>query len=297
MEMDDEVKGEGNAYNFGARMYDSRLGKWLSLDAFASSYPSISPYTFALNTPIQAVDPDGNVVIFVNGLHGGSVGGKPDYWRKGKLVNISKTWWKGVYRKEYTNEFDKKIMSHVGDDIARYYDGALGGGNLWRNNRSWSSQIRREEGRLAGVRDAADIIANLERNSDGEIIETIKIVTHSMGSAYGEGLASAILDYIEANPEKASGAKIAWVANFAPYQPEELRAIARSDIMGLFYQLSHSKDYAAGNDPIPGAKILDTSMDESQGHSIFGFDPSYKVLPKDVVPGTEPWENTSYSEF
>ncbi len=297
MEMDNEVKGEGNSYDFGARMYDSRLGKWLSLDALASSYPGISPYTFALNTPIQAVDPDGNVVIFVNGLHGGSVGGKPDYWRKGKLVNISKTWWKGVYRKEYTNEFDKKIMSHVGDDNARYYDGALGGGNLWRNNRSWSSQIRREEGRLAGVRDAADIIANLERNSDGEIIETIKIVTHSMGSAYGEGFAAGLIAHIEANPEETRGARIAWQADFAPYQSDELRAIRESAIMGVRLQLSHLKDWAAGNAPIPGAEPVSTEMDKNQGHSIFSFDPSYRELPKDVVPGTEPWENTSYSEF
>lgn len=32
MEKDNEVKGSGNSLDFGARIYDSRLGKWLSTD-------------------------------------------------------------------------------------------------------------------------------------------------------------------------------------------------------------------------------------------------------------------------
>jgi RHS repeat-associated protein len=52
---------DGN-YDFGARMYDSRVGRWWSVDAFASSYPPISPFSFALNSPIIFIDPDGNKV-------------------------------------------------------------------------------------------------------------------------------------------------------------------------------------------------------------------------------------------
>jgi RHS repeat-associated protein len=60
MEKDDEWKGEGNSYNFGARMYDSRIGRWLSVDAHASSYPSLSPYVYGGDNPILFLDPDGN---------------------------------------------------------------------------------------------------------------------------------------------------------------------------------------------------------------------------------------------
>ncbi len=44
MEKDDEVKGEGNSYNFGAKMLDPRLGRWLTLDSKASKNPDCSPY-------------------------------------------------------------------------------------------------------------------------------------------------------------------------------------------------------------------------------------------------------------
>jgi RHS repeat-associated protein len=61
-ENDDEVKGKGNALDFGARIYDARIGRWLSLDPEMSKYPYASPYNFALNNPIVLIDPDGGSV-------------------------------------------------------------------------------------------------------------------------------------------------------------------------------------------------------------------------------------------
>jgi len=65
MEKDDEVKGQGNSLDFGARIYDPRIGRWLSIDPLFKKYPSWSPYNFVLNTPIQAIDPDGRDVYMV----------------------------------------------------------------------------------------------------------------------------------------------------------------------------------------------------------------------------------------
>jgi len=69
MESDDEVKGKGNSYDYGFRHYDNRLGKFLSLDPLAKSYPWLTPYQFASNSPIVASDIDGleaNVRIIPN---------------------------------------------------------------------------------------------------------------------------------------------------------------------------------------------------------------------------------------
>ena len=58
-ENDNEVKTSGNSLDFGARMYDPRLGKFLSIDPKASQYPYFSPYGYALDNPIYLVDDNG----------------------------------------------------------------------------------------------------------------------------------------------------------------------------------------------------------------------------------------------
>lgn len=61
MEKDDEYHGsEGTSYDFGARQYDSRIGRWLSRDALEFKYPSISAYSFSVNSPLYFKDFDGN---------------------------------------------------------------------------------------------------------------------------------------------------------------------------------------------------------------------------------------------
>jgi RHS repeat-associated protein len=63
MEQDNEVSGSGNSYDFGARIYDSRLGRWMSVDPLQQDYQGLSPYQFVANSPILLVDPDGKKII------------------------------------------------------------------------------------------------------------------------------------------------------------------------------------------------------------------------------------------
>ncbi len=58
-ENDDEVKGSGNSLDFGARIYDSRLGRFLSVDPDVEMYPFMSPYCYAANSPIKLIDEEG----------------------------------------------------------------------------------------------------------------------------------------------------------------------------------------------------------------------------------------------
>jgi RHS repeat-associated protein len=58
-EKDDEVKGEGNSINYTARIYDPRLMRFLSVDPLTKQFPFYSPYQFAGNKPIWAIDLDG----------------------------------------------------------------------------------------------------------------------------------------------------------------------------------------------------------------------------------------------
>jgi RHS repeat-associated protein len=60
---DDDIWGIKDSYDFGERMYDSRIGRWFKIDPQASQMPQISPYSFALNNPVFLIDEDGEIPI------------------------------------------------------------------------------------------------------------------------------------------------------------------------------------------------------------------------------------------
>jgi RHS repeat-associated protein len=65
-EKDEEIKGDGDSYDFGARIYDNRLGRWWAMDPLQAKYPSLSPFSFVGNMPIIAIDPDGKVIKIIS---------------------------------------------------------------------------------------------------------------------------------------------------------------------------------------------------------------------------------------
>ena len=58
-ENDNEVKGEGNQQDYGMRIYDPRIAKFLSIDPLYFAFPWYSSYQFSGNNPISHVDLDG----------------------------------------------------------------------------------------------------------------------------------------------------------------------------------------------------------------------------------------------
>ena len=58
-ENDNEVKGEGNQIDYGERVYNPRLGRFLSVDPLTKDYPYYTPYLYAGNIPIRFIDVDG----------------------------------------------------------------------------------------------------------------------------------------------------------------------------------------------------------------------------------------------
>ncbi len=65
-ENDNEVKKDqdgnpnvGAQQDYGMRIYDGRLNRFLSVDPIGKEYPALSSYQFASNSPIAGVDRDG----------------------------------------------------------------------------------------------------------------------------------------------------------------------------------------------------------------------------------------------
>ena len=119
MEKDDELKGTGNSYDFGARLYDPRVGRWLAVDPLAGKYPSISSYVFVINSPIYYIDPTGeeNVIYLIN------VSGKNSGLSKADIKKIRDEANKGYERlgvatrvviwDKPASEFDAKNLDHT----------------------------------------------------------------------------------------------------------------------------------------------------------------------------------------
>ncbi|MCH8556151.1 MAG: hypothetical protein LAT76_13410, partial [Schleiferiaceae bacterium] len=178
---------------------DPRVSVWLSacperlcrfgMDPLAHKYPSMSSYVFTGNNPINAIDPDGRLIIFVNGLWGkgtgASDGGTMKHWG---------AWW------------IKAAQNQIGDHRATFYDGSAD----WNYNKGGTSRLSwnfdHKNRRLAGYRkgraDVAGIVGGLERDADGNITESIKFVTSSMGTAFSRGMSDAITDYVDAENVK-----------------------------------------------------------------------------------------------
>ncbi|HEV2482494.1 MAG TPA: RHS repeat-associated core domain-containing protein, partial [Puia sp.] len=58
-EKNDEIEGAGNEYDYGRRGYDTRTGRFWSVDPLTLKYPWYTPYQFSGNSPIVNLDKDG----------------------------------------------------------------------------------------------------------------------------------------------------------------------------------------------------------------------------------------------
>ncbi|MBL7785520.1 MAG: hypothetical protein JNM36_06425, partial [Chitinophagales bacterium] len=62
MEQDNKKGNIGQHIDFGARGLDTHNTKFYGIDPLAAKYPSISPYAFVANSPLQFVDGDGKKI-------------------------------------------------------------------------------------------------------------------------------------------------------------------------------------------------------------------------------------------
>ncbi len=63
-EGDNEVLGDLANFGYEFRQYDSRLGRWWSVDPKWNEYPSVSPFVFCNGSPIMLMDPDGEENLY-----------------------------------------------------------------------------------------------------------------------------------------------------------------------------------------------------------------------------------------
>lgn len=116
-EKDDEWNGTaGAAYDYGFRIYDARICKFLSVDPFASDYPWYSPYQFAGNQPIIAIDIDGlepEYIITKNGKLTQPVMSLLNAALDYDIPTMNNTIWVKADKKYFNKGFDAQIFCDI----------------------------------------------------------------------------------------------------------------------------------------------------------------------------------------
>jgi RHS repeat-associated protein len=212
MEMDDEVKNQhGTSYDFGARMYDPREGRWFSTDAHEMKFPAIAPYVYVENTPIIAIDPDGKDIIVLNapaGAHG--------FGHGAVLIGNDKDGWK-FYSKNGTghgsqNSFGSKgqsINGNTGNHFATLKDFANSKHNFHDGEAYYTGAFR---------------IAS----SDAIDEKMMKAATSQVCKAYDLDEASCI--DVPSDALKAGGFDPGYVTKYQSFDPNSIQMVEYEDI-------------------------------------------------------------------
>jgi RHS repeat-associated protein len=280
-------------YDYGARMYDQQIGRWNKIDNRAETYQNITPYAYVANQPTNAIDKDGNLIIFINGFtfFDNSIAGNQWYWREYTDNHImlrapQNRFDPGEWRTERVQTgraFDLEVSKQLHDEHRHYVDGSNG---LY-------ATARYRNGEEQGYREAAALIAGLHRTG-GVIDETIKVITHSMGGIYGQGYIQGIQKYLKEHPDLKKQVKITLVADFDPF---EASGIYNDGEIKKQQYLHHGKGSLSGrlaNEKEGGAGNYELIESPSEGsHSIMTFFNDIGNLSEGVYkwnPGTQQWE-------
>ena len=125
-ENDNEIKGAGNQQDYGMRIYDPRIARFLSVDPLREEYPELSPYQFASNTPLWAIDLDGleGVIGMPTTATVKSVNASADYVRE-KMKELHETGMRNVAIAEQARQNAIRQGRKDGDGINWYVKSLL----------------------------------------------------------------------------------------------------------------------------------------------------------------------------
>ncbi|MFR3278000.1 RHS repeat-associated core domain-containing protein [Phocaeicola plebeius] len=152
-----EFDEETGLYYYGARYYDPRLSLWISTDALQEKYPQHTSYLYVGSNPVNAIDPDGHKIVFINGKIGG---GSP---------KAGAPYWNG-----YNSRFVRSAKSFFNDNKVVFTDADYG-------------YLSTAKGREKSGYEYAK--AHYEEwTSDMNPDEVFNLVSHSMGGAFSKGI-------------------------------------------------------------------------------------------------------------
>jgi hypothetical protein len=192
---------------------EPKVVQWFyGVDPAAHEYANISPYAYVGNNPINAIDPDGARILFVNGYWNGWIGG----------IIGSPTPGKNYWGSGFTEAAQNFFNDYSSVDDRNYIDGSsLYGGDS-------SGGRRKQDGYSYAKKNYKSLTEGLGKD------ETFKLVTHSEGGAYGAGIAEYLMEM---------GHGVETILNLSTDEPDEFSSPENTKT----YQLDYNGDWVTGN--------------------------------------------------
>lgn len=187
-ERDDEVKGEGNSFNYKYRMHDPRIGRFFAIDPLSDDYPYYSPYQFSGNTPIMSTELEGLEPHVQGGiLVGYHVQAGQGPTQIAMDINDPKT------QEQYGYTLQEKVtwQKIVDDNYTNFWVNGNwdfdNGGTLWNKQHEAYTKLNINTGDYLRV-----IIATPIKQDAKELISpefTVPVVTYEAAVSLGPGMA------------------------------------------------------------------------------------------------------------
>jgi RHS repeat-associated protein len=299
-EEDDEVKGDGNSLDFGARIYDPRLGRWFSPDKMEKDAPSISTYVFVENTPLAAIDPDGNRTYFIGGA-----GYNPNPGGISKLL-------RRMFSRDgdFTTETQKAFSGILGDEFRMVTNSSRGmlKGSYWSLLKGTQPILNIADDQVLQST-VNEIVSDYLKNRTDPTTGLDKPL-NLMGSSYGSVMTAQVAVEILSNPQKYGDIKITSVTLSASPINEnselynKLEEFRKNGTLGKIILDPNNDDAvtgAAGSSPNQGRRNFfklifskNTIVSKKHPHNQAAKDKNRtydRMLRKTIGSGTEGEEN------
>ena len=200
-EFDDDTE----LYYFGARYYDKNLGIWISPDPMAEDYPGVSSYAYCAGNPVNLIDKKGEKIVFVNGkIGGGSPPAGINYWGGTNL---------------YNSTFINGAKSYYSDDNVFV---------MTNDYNYFSSAKERYNSGYLYAKSNIDILT-----SDISVEEDFKFVTHSMGAAFAEGMATFLIE---------NGYRVSELVHINSFQAADISTVGENSINTFTIDYQNTND-------------------------------------------------------